>query len=83
MKKKNKVFLKTTKYLSNHYDKLIKKFGHNVRSSQQSSKITRDEFGLHDIQRLEAGRHEIRYRLSPDKEIKNLKTLKAHHQFFG
>ena len=42
MKKKNKVFFKTTKYLSTHYDELTKKFGHNVKSSQQSSNATRD-----------------------------------------
>ena len=53
MKKNHKAFLKTTKYLSNHYDKLVEKFGHDVRSSQQSSKITRDMRLFHIIKHID------------------------------
>ena len=34
-------FTKTINDLANHYDKLVKKFGNNVRSSQQSTIATR------------------------------------------
>ena len=34
-------FNKTINDLANHYDKLVKKFGNNVKSSQQSTLATR------------------------------------------
>ena len=40
---KNKKFSSTINQLSVHYDLLIKKFGHDVRSSQQSNKETREK----------------------------------------
>ena len=41
MKKKN--FSLTIDQLSTHYDLLVKKFGHNVKSSQQSNEETREK----------------------------------------
>lgn len=40
---KNKNFSSTINQLSVHYDLLIKKFGDDVRSSQQSNKETREK----------------------------------------
>ena len=53
MIKKNKDFAHVTSYLSKHYDSLVKKYGNNVKSSQQSNKKTRDNRLNHLVKYME------------------------------